>query len=481
MSTTCVAAPISRVRFGLGRADITPPVGIYQGLWGAAKHERSTGIHRPLTAEVMVFESVDGAAQPMLRGQLDQSMLAQSQFQDMRQVLSDASGIPCERVEVTISHTHAAGRFLPDRYGLPGGDLIAPYLKELNARLRQACIAALADRREVLFTYAVGRCNMAANRDYWDEAKGRRVCGYNPDAPADDTVVAARVTDMGGDRMATLVHYACHPTTLAHLNSLISPDYLGALREQVERATGAPCVFIQGACGDLGPRDGQGGDVLAADRNGRQVAYGVLGALESLGPPATDFAYQGPLISGATLGIWAHVPADEEHMRRAGRFGGEARSLAIPIKPKPDRAALEADVAHWQERQRDALAHGDADDARDAGAFAERARRLLLRLAGFPDDNTYALRYSVYRLGDAMWITTGGEPYNLLQLELRRRFPDFVILVSPLGGDPQASYILPVDRYGKGLYQEEASILGPGGMEMLIEAISARITDLSIC
>jgi hypothetical protein len=47
-----------------------------------------------------------------------------------------------------------------------------------------------------------------------------------------------------------------------------------------------------------------------------------------------------------------------------------------------------------------------------------------------------------------------------------------------LAGDPQISYILAKNRYGKGLYQEETSILAPGGLEILIEAISARIDEL---
>ena len=49
-----------------------------------------------------------------------------------------------------------------------------------------------------------------------------------------------------------MVNYACHPTTLAWENTLISPDFPGAMREVVERATAAPCVFLQGASGDLG-------------------------------------------------------------------------------------------------------------------------------------------------------------------------------------------------------------------------------------
>ena len=47
--------PQSLCRFGIARCDITPPAGIYHRMWGAATHDRSTGIHRPLSATACVF------------------------------------------------------------------------------------------------------------------------------------------------------------------------------------------------------------------------------------------------------------------------------------------------------------------------------------------------------------------------------------------------------------------------------------------
>src|SRR5207302_773883 len=80
-----------------------------------------------------------------------------------------------------------------------------------------------------------------------------------------------------------------------------------------------PCLFLQGASGDLGPCEGFVGDPAVADRNGRQLGYAVLAALESLSPPLTRFEYQGPVVSGATLGTWAHVPLDERSRQVKGR------------------------------------------------------------------------------------------------------------------------------------------------------------------
>gem|GEM_PF-3876083 len=60
MSTTTVVTPTPRLSFGHARGDITPPVGVYHGMWGAARHDRATGVHRPLVGDVMAFGPIDG-------------------------------------------------------------------------------------------------------------------------------------------------------------------------------------------------------------------------------------------------------------------------------------------------------------------------------------------------------------------------------------------------------------------------------------
>src|SRR5687768_7192403 len=63
---TEVNTPQSSCRFALAWADITPPVGIYHRMWGAAKHERATGVHRPLRATVAVFAPIErGVSGPL--------------------------------------------------------------------------------------------------------------------------------------------------------------------------------------------------------------------------------------------------------------------------------------------------------------------------------------------------------------------------------------------------------------------------------
>lgn len=482
MTKNVLRTPASRVRFGHARVDVTPPVGIYHRLWGAARHDRATGVHRPLFADVLAVGPLeaesDGASRSFVRIHLDSAGLAQGDQDGLIRVVSDATGVERDRVVIAHSHTHSGSWLMPDRVPLSGGELIAPYLADLAEKVRNAAGQAILAMQPATINYANGWCDMGANRDFWDESRQIFVCGFNPAAPSGQPLLVARVTDDQGGLRCTLVNYGCHPTTLAWQNSLLSPDFPGAMRETVEAATGGPCVFAQGACGDVGPRHGFTGDTAVADRNGAWLGLAALAALQSLPPPLTELTYQGPVVSGATLGIWEPEPLAESRRREQALLTGGTFTVDLALKPRPDAAALCQDLETWEQRAAEADARGDAVEARNCRAHAERARRWVGRLHDFPPGATYPLHCSAFRLGDAIWVTSGGEPYSAVQTELRRRFPEQAILFSPLGGDLQVAYLLEEACYGTGRYQEEPSILAPGCLEALTEALAARITSL---
>jgi hypothetical protein len=418
-------------------------------------------------------------AKPFVRVQMDACGFVDPEYYE---ALIDAVCLGAEilpdRVMLAVSHTHAACFPVKNRMGLPGGDLIEPYIQTLAEQLRSGAETAVRGMEEAVISYATGRCDMAGNRDYWDEDYQGYTCGFNPTALADDTVVVARITGQNGLLLCSLVNYACHPTTLAWENTLISPDFVGAMRKVVESETGAPCVFAQGACGDLGPREGFVGDTEVADRNGRQLGYAALSALASLGEPETDFKYQGPVISGATLGTWAHGEAAGYHMMMASQFGGGTFHVNLPYIDLPTLEELNTRIEGWRQKQQVADEKGDLIAARDAGAQAERALRWAGKLVDLPIGEAYPMPFSVLRMGDAVWVTTGGEPYNLIQRELRARFPERIIVFSPLVGPMNVGYLLVEEGYGKGLYQEEPSVLAKGCLETLIESVAQKIADV---
>ena len=462
-----VDTPQSRCRFALAHGDITPPANIYHRMWGAAKHDRATGIHRPLRATLTLFTPLDGAQRQFIIA-LDHCVMGRQEMDNLLDAVSEAADILREELIVVFSHTHAAGLMGLERGNLPGGDLIAPYLESVATRVAELVKETQTKLQPATILYATGHCNLAAHRDYWDEDNQLWACGYDPDTPADDTVLTARAHAEDGTLLATLVNYACHPTTLAWDNTLISPDYPGAMRETIEEATGVPCLFLQGASGELGPVEGFVGDTSVADRNGRQLGHAALSAIESLPDPNTRFEYTGPVVSGATLGEWKYNELPDEFSDSNASWQLVRQIIPLPIRPgTPTTQEVETELAKWEKK-----------DTPDARAMAERKRRLLHRLSQLPAGDNFPLEAVVLRLGGAVWIIIQGEHYSVLQKALRERFPETPLIISTVASHWGASYLPPKELYDKGIYQESIAITAAGSLEKVIETIGGQIEEL---
>ncbi len=472
----------SWVLAGVARCDITPSAGIYHRMWGAATHEVSTGIHRPLTATVITMASRDDSqfGSPSVAVAIDHCLLWTAEMRTLVDYIAQHSGVSAESIVIYFSHTHGAGLMGLERKELPGGEMIAPYLDQLAVKISDLVRQSIQSARPAIINYGVGRCSLATNRDYWDSEKLSFVCGFNPEGTADDTVIVGRVSDESGKILATIVNYACHPTTLAWDNTQISPDYIGAMREVVEHSTAAPCFFIQGASGDIGPREGFVGDLAVADRNGRQLGYAALSAFEALPPAKTRFVYAGPVVSGATIGTWSYETVPGDAIVGLSSFVTTVCRVELPLRPDlPKRAELLAEQSHWQQEFELAGAAGDAVAMRDARAMIERATRRLIRVAHLPETSTITYKVPLCKMGDAIWVSLNGEHYNILQTELRRRFPNHTLIIGTIANGSDVWYLPDAESFGKGLYQEEASILSQGSLEKLIAALDNAIRQLT--
>lgn len=461
-------SPQLRGRVGFARGDITPPVGIYHRLWGAATHERATGVHRPLTATALFLGPIDGNAQLILA--LDQCLLDAEDIETVQNRVREAvQGLA--DVHVTVSHTHASGWMSRSRWACPGGELIAAYLRRVVNVCADVARYAASGSVSATIVFGTARCSLAAHRDYCDVDGRQYVCGFNPDGPADDTVLVGKAIAEDGTLLGTLVNYACHPTTLAWENMLISPDYVGAMREVVEQQTGAPCLFLQGASGDLGPREGFVGDVNVADRNGRQLGFAALAGLESLPPPRTRFLYSGPIVSGATLGIWKHDPTEVDPT-----WSWRTVTIHLPYRPDlPTVDSTQSALEKWERDEQAARIANDLDRARDCRAHVERMTRQLNRLSALPSGRVYPLRCMLGRAGSTRWVMTPGELYQVFQTALRVRFPNDAVVVTTLTNDWQPGYLPTEESYGHGIYQETIAVLAPGSLETLIDAVTREL------
>lgn len=451
-------------KIGIARADITPPSGIYSRAWGAALHDVADGIHMPLTATVMAILQKSGSAQIIVS--MDACYIGSNEdWKDFQLAIALAAGLDeqTENVILSLEHTHAAPPLDRTRSHLPGGQYIEPYMAQIRDALIQATQEAITNAIDAQLVIDIGTCSLAKNRDLqFDD--GHFACGFNPQGEGDDTLLVGRITNREtGDIIGTIVNYACHPTTLAWENTLISPDYVGAMRSLVEDATGnVPCLFLQGASGELSARDGHQGETAVAERQGRQVGYAVLSTLEGMIPAEKQMNFGGIIESGARLAYWRPAPLEETPQMSEVVMN---RSIfAMPIKHDwPSLAEFE--TLHEQTEDR---------------AIKERYFRRIIARKRVGDGSHVDLGYSFLRIGNIIIVTTPTEMYSDFQIHLRDAFSEYKVIVCNLTNG-SLGYVVPANFYDTDLYQADVTPFAEDGLmssiEFSIKQIKALIND----
>jgi hypothetical protein len=431
-------------------------VGIYARNWGAATHEVAEGIHRPLTATTITLQSRPEES-PLVLVSMDLGWWrTKADEWHVRGGLIEALSLDPAQVMIHFTHTHSGPALCREDAEKPGGHLIAPYLDRLREAVIESVQSALAARSPAVLTWNYGKCNLAQNRDLPDPEHSRYLSGFHPDGFADDTLLLGRVTDPQGKIQATLVNYACHPVTLAWENRLISPDFVGAMREMVEEKTdGAPCLFLQGASGELAPRDQYTADLSVADRNGRILAYAALSTLETMMPPTTGLYFAGAVESGAPLGVWKAVQVEPSSTLQAMQI-----KVEFPLKAMPSLEELDEQLRRCEDP-----------------VMAERIARKRRIRRDMGDGKTVEMPLWIWRVGDALLFGHPNEAYSLFQEELRQEFPEFAVVVMNVTNG-HYGYLPPERLYPYDLYPIWQTPFDQGSLEILIQNATDAASQL---
>ena len=454
-------APSPRIagRFGVARRDVTPPVGIFFRNWGAATTDVAAGVHRPFSATALTLRSTIDEP-PLVLVALDAGWWQSAE--DERYVRSgtlDALGIEPGRLMINLSHTHAGPPLVTANEDRPGGEHVRPYLAAMRDAIAAAAREALDNEVEGELRWSVGRCDLAVNRSRWDVEGARFVTGYEPTNSADDTLLVGRVTTAEGGVRATIVNYACHPTTLAWDNDLLSPDYVGAMRDTVEADTGgAPCLFLLGACGELAPALQYVGDPAVADSHGRHLGLAACAVLEGMLPHGHDLVFDRIVESGAPLAVWGL------RSTAAPRPAVQARQGTLPQPIKADYPALEAI---------------DADlDAADEAYVRERLLRKRRLRETLGDTAAYDMPVWIWHIGTTVLVGYPAEAFSSLQTDLRAAFPDHaVVVMNVVNGS--IGYLPPSELYDEDMYEVWQTPLERGCLERLRDHAIVTIRTLA--
>ncbi|MGQ9684347.1 MAG: neutral/alkaline non-lysosomal ceramidase N-terminal domain-containing protein, partial [Anaerolineae bacterium] len=248
-----LSAEPNQIRVGAGKADITPAVGTPLSGFIFRENKPSTEIESPLWVRVMCLRQ--GDALYWLVG-LDLLAVSATLRDVLLEALAQAFGqlFAPDRCVLAATHTHSAPPVAP----LEGeADVDPAYVALLQERVVQAAQQAL-DSQQVaaLWCSEVAVPSLTYNRRSV-LADGRVVMAAVPDAPVmrrgpvDDRLTLLAWQDSGQRTLAAAVHWACHGVALN--TQAISGDIPGLIAASVEAVLGAPCVYLQGATGDVNP------------------------------------------------------------------------------------------------------------------------------------------------------------------------------------------------------------------------------------
>jgi hypothetical protein len=247
---------------GAAKVDITPPPGY--PMWGYAsrKDRPCEGVRDPLHARAIVLKAGDTKIALV---SLD---LGRAPTRDSMSRIRAALK-PDEFAEVFLvaSHTHHGPILELDTWPKAG----KPYIRDLEEKLVGVIRTADTLRRPA--RYGVGATELPWNRNRQSKRK---------DAPTDREIQVLRVEDLSGRPIAHAVNFAAHPTMLPAELMMFSADFPGAMAKHVEADTGVPCLFLQGAAGDLSPKPPDG--VKGPDEFGKRLAEAVLALAKEIQP-----------------------------------------------------------------------------------------------------------------------------------------------------------------------------------------------------
>jgi len=244
------ASAQGKLAAGVGKADITPPVGTPLAGYGARLGRPSTGVHDPTEARALIIDT--GAIKVALASVdhlgFDSGMVARIQA-----VASEATGIKRDHIFIMSSHTHAGGGAYLEIFPALAGR----YDAGIRARYEEGAARAIAEANK---NVQPARIAIGAG-----EARGisRFRSSWPPDGPVDPEVGVIRVdSEATGKPLAVLMNFAAHPTVLGAKNFEFSADFVGYARDALERMLGggAMAIFANGAQGTIAPRPFNGHD-----------------------------------------------------------------------------------------------------------------------------------------------------------------------------------------------------------------------------
>ncbi|MEA3476667.1 MAG: neutral/alkaline non-lysosomal ceramidase N-terminal domain-containing protein [Bacteroidota bacterium] len=386
--------PLTNLRAGVAKVDITPPIGIPLGGYGI-RQGPATGIHDPLYAVVMVFD--DGETRAAIVS-LDILQVYQQVGDSIRSAIQSATGIHEDHIIINASHTH----------GSPWIDTDIHYQEEIIAKTAGAARIAVSRLRPISLGYGEGEIDFNISRRTID-ADGKCHPKLNPNGICDHRVKILRLDDSDSMiPMAVMMHVVCHSNVFRGENTEVSGDFPGIAKSFIEQAfnNSTTAMFLQGCAGDIRPN--------LPDLEPGGDGFGRSGS-------EADMAWCGWTLGTEVVRVATKLRVHEQLIRRKSHFRITAAMATIEL---------------------------DADAEKFSKITIPRDRII---------DGKCLLTIRVLKIGDIWFVSLPGEPVVEYGLQIEKNMEGLGELFVMGFSDGDTGYIPVKHMFAEGGYEAECA------------------------
>lgn len=262
----CVEA--AKFEVGFAKRDVTPPKATPMWGYGARHDMLSQGTIDPLFAKAVVIDVGDEKL-AIVGLDLGRSP-TEPVMQAIREAVKEKAGVG--HVLISGSHTHHGPVIEllnePEK-GQGKFDDAVSYVDELKTNLIEAIVEAAGATKPARIGWGVKEVDLNRNRHTKIEPK-----------PRDTELAVIRFEDLEGKPLVHIVNFAAHPVMTDGKDLRFSADYPGYMMNHVEKETGVPCVFMQGASGDMSAKSPEG--VKGPEQFGEVLGREVLAVAQTI-------------------------------------------------------------------------------------------------------------------------------------------------------------------------------------------------------
>ena len=417
-----------------------------------SRREASQGVHDPLFARAVVLES---AGQSCAIVSCDLLGLHEDITRQVRHQVREETGIPEQAIVLAATHSHAGPA------GLRGG-----MFSRLDERLAETLVRQLSG----LVHSSIEQRRPAALRLGSAVVDTVSMNRRHPDWPIDPLLRVVLIEGEDGRPIASLLNFACHATVLSGSNHLLSGEFPGAACRLLLAQTGAPCVYLNGACGNVNPVWIKQ-DFESVERVGQIIggqALRVIGELRTLGPGQRAHNIR-----------WDEFPEKPAPGRALEPRLRSARSeIEVPLRQFEPEETYATRIAELQMRA-EALAPGSGE-RREAMAQLTRLQNERWA-AGWarrqPEKTAQRTEIQAMGLGEGLaLLALPGEFFVETAQAIRTECGSEDLLLACYAND-YIGYVIPQDAYEQGGYESGITFCGPEAERIIVDTSLALLKE----